>query len=147
MGWNSAGDIFDPVARSLRDAGVDDTTKRKVLGDLISGLQDGDWDTEDESLEQFLDDPAIVQAFADHNVHLSDRRCCARELGADPRRVILSMRNDEYVSEQAMSEALDAYAHQLAERIRMTELPDDLVDMFDNGARWAANLIDPEAQR
>jgi hypothetical protein len=147
MGWSSANQIFNPVARALIDTGVPDETKRKVLGDLIGGLQDGDWDTEDESLEDFLDDPAIVSAFADHNVHLSDRRCCAREIGADVRQVIIGMRNDEDVSEQAITEALDAYAHQLAMRIRMTELPDDLVDMFDNGARWAANLIDPQMQR
>ena len=35
-------------------------------------MQDGDWDTEDESLEQFKDDPAIVAAFADHDVYLED---------------------------------------------------------------------------
>ncbi|MFE1849907.1 hypothetical protein [Streptomyces sp. NPDC059489] len=78
MGWSSANGIFDPVARSLQNAGVDDATKRKVLGDLICGLQDGDWDTEDESLEEFLGDPAIVAAFHDRNVHLSDGRCCQR---------------------------------------------------------------------
>lgn len=78
MGWSSANDIFNPVARSLQEAGVRDDTKRKVLGDLIGGLQDGDWDTEDESLEDFLDDPAIVGAFHDRNVHLSDGRCCQR---------------------------------------------------------------------
>ncbi|HET6691724.1 MAG TPA: hypothetical protein VFG74_12755 [Miltoncostaeaceae bacterium] len=78
MGWSSANSIFDPVARALIDAGADDTTKRRVLGDLIGGLQDGDWDTEDESLEEFLDDPAVVAAFADRNVHLADRRCCRK---------------------------------------------------------------------
>jgi hypothetical protein len=76
MGWSSANQIFNPVARSLQEAGVPDQTKRKVLGDLIGGLQDGDWDTEDESLEDFLDDPAIVAAFHDHNVHTQDERCC-----------------------------------------------------------------------
>lgn len=121
MGWSSANQIFNPVARALRDAGADDTTKRKVLGDLIHGLQEGDWDTEDESLEDFLHDPAIVAAFADRNVHLSDRRCCARELGADPRQVIIGMRNDEYISEQAITEALDAYTRQLAVRARQVE--------------------------
>jgi len=148
MGWSSANEIFNPVARSLQEVGVSDQTKRKVLGDLIGGLQDGDWDTEDESLEEFLDDQAIVSAFADHDVHLSDRRCCAREIDADLRRVIVDvLRNNEDVSEQAIGEALDAFAHQLAMRIRTTELPDDLIDMFDNGAQWAANLIDPEMKR
>lgn len=76
MGWSSANHIFNPVARALQDTGADDTTKRKVLGDLIGGLQEGDWDTEDESLEDFLDDRAIVAAFHDHNVHTQDRGCC-----------------------------------------------------------------------
>ncbi|OPC84168.1 hypothetical protein B4N89_27470 [Embleya scabrispora] len=70
MGWSSAGHIFDPVARALIDTGVDGPTKRKVLGDLIKRLQDGDWDTEDESLEQFLDDPDVVAAFADHGIRM-----------------------------------------------------------------------------
>lgn len=70
MGWASAGDIFDPVARSLIDTGASDDVKRKVLGQLIAQLQDGDWDTEDESLGEFLDDPAIVAAFADHGITL-----------------------------------------------------------------------------
>ena len=76
MGWSGANSIFNPVARALINAGTDDTTKQKVLGDLINGLQEGDWDTEDESLEDFLDDPAIVAAFHDRGVHLADRRCC-----------------------------------------------------------------------
>ncbi|MFJ6073666.1 hypothetical protein ACIQFU_22965 [Streptomyces sp. NPDC093065] len=83
MGWNSANRIFNPVARALIETGADDATKRKVLGDLISELQDGDWDTEDESLEEFLDDPAIVAAFHDHNVHTQDRACCQRTRLAD----------------------------------------------------------------
>ncbi|MGK9463961.1 hypothetical protein ACSLFT_28605 [Streptomyces sp. G6] len=83
MGWNSANRIFDPVARALINTGADDTTKRKVLGDLISELQDGDWDTGDESLEDFLDDPAIVAAFHDRNVHTQDRSCCQRTLLAE----------------------------------------------------------------
>lgn len=72
MGWNSAGDIFDPVAKALVDLNAPDDVKTRVLGDLIGALQDGDWDTEDESLEQFKNDPAIVAAFADHDVYLED---------------------------------------------------------------------------
>lgn len=76
MGWSSANSIFNPVAKALQNVGADDATRRKVLGDLIGGLQDGDWDTEDESLEDFLGDPAIVAAFHDHNVHTQDESCC-----------------------------------------------------------------------
>ncbi|MFJ9128901.1 hypothetical protein ACIRJS_32850 [Streptomyces sp. NPDC102340] len=143
MGWSSANGIFDPVARALIDAGVDDTTKRDVLGKMISNLQDGDWDTEDESLEDFLDDPAIVSAFSDHNVHLSDRRCCARELGVGPREALLLMRRED-TSEQQMNEALHAYTHHLAETIRANRdhlrgstMPATAV------ADWIADLIDP----
>ena len=39
---------------------------------------------------------------------------------------------------------VDAYAHELAEKIRTTELPEIHVDMFDNGTQWAADLIDPK---
>lgn len=68
MGWNSAGDIFDPVAKAMIDLNAPDEMKRKVLGALIGQLQEGDWDTEDESLEQFKNDPAIVDAFRDNDV-------------------------------------------------------------------------------
>lgn len=69
MGWSSANRIFDPIAQALIDVGATDEVKTRVLGDLIGGLQDGDWDTEDESLEKFASDSAIVKAFADHDVH------------------------------------------------------------------------------
>lgn len=39
---------------------------------------------------------------------------------------------------------VDAVAHELAEQIRTTDLPEIHVDMFDNGTQWAADLIDPE---
>lgn len=70
MGWASAGSIFDPVAKALVELNAPDDMKRAVLGTLIGQLQDGDWDTEGESLEDFQDDPAIVAAFRDHDVIL-----------------------------------------------------------------------------
>jgi hypothetical protein len=63
MGWASAGEIFDPVAQALIDCGADEQTKRRVLGMLIGKLQDGDWDTEDESMRQFRHDPVIAELF------------------------------------------------------------------------------------
>lgn len=63
MGWSSAGGIFDPIAQALIDHGASVELKRKVLVKLIDVLRDGDWDTEDESLDQFRHDPAIVSAF------------------------------------------------------------------------------------
>lgn len=71
MGWASAGAIFDPVAQALIDLGADRDTKRKVLGTLITALQEGDWDTEDESLQQFRHDVDIVALFKEHGVGTS----------------------------------------------------------------------------
>ena len=141
MGWNSANRIFDPVAKALVNTGAADDVTRKVLSDLISELRDGDWDTCDESLEDFLGQPAVIAAFHDHNIHTQDRRCCL--VGGDARNAIQAMRGDEF-TEDEMTTALNAFAHQLAEKIRETELPQDYVDMFDNGTRWAADLIDPQ---
>jgi hypothetical protein len=72
MGWSSANQIFDPVARALIEVSASDDVKTRVLGKLIEQLQDGDWDTGDESLEEFADDPAIVAAFAANGIHLDN---------------------------------------------------------------------------
>ncbi|MEV1245144.1 hypothetical protein [Nonomuraea sp. NPDC049750] len=68
MGWGSAGDIFDPVARALIEAGASDDLKRNLLGQLIDKLRDGDWDTEGESLEEFRDDPLIIALFRERGI-------------------------------------------------------------------------------
>jgi hypothetical protein len=69
MGWGSAGyKIFDPVARALQEAGATDELKEKTLTNLIPVLQHEDWDTELDSLQDFLDDPAIVKAFANNGI-------------------------------------------------------------------------------
>jgi hypothetical protein len=71
MGWASGGRIFDSVAQGLIDANASEEIKRRVLGDLIGSLQGEDWDTEDESLEEFRDDPVIAALFAEHGVGLA----------------------------------------------------------------------------
>lgn len=69
MGFGSAGaTFFDPMARALIKAGASDEEKEQVLGDLIGHLQGEDWDTELDSLQSFLDDPAIVRAFANNGI-------------------------------------------------------------------------------
>lgn len=68
MGWSSANGIFDPIAQALIDHGASDELKLLVCDKLIGVLQDGDWDTEGESLDEFKDDPAIVEAFRRHDV-------------------------------------------------------------------------------
>lgn len=68
MGWSSANSIFDPVARTFIDCDVPAETKTRVLTVLIKALQDGDWDTADESLDEFKHDEAIVDAFRQNGV-------------------------------------------------------------------------------
>lgn len=63
MGWNTANDIFDQVCRKLQTSFVWPQTRQAILVTLIKALQEQDWDTEDESLELFLDDPVVVAAF------------------------------------------------------------------------------------
>ncbi len=65
MGWASAGEIFDPIAQALIDVGATDDMKRTVLGPLIDRLTAEDWDTCDESAEEFADDPVITALFAE----------------------------------------------------------------------------------
>jgi hypothetical protein len=57
------------IADALIEAEASDELKEKVLGELIGNLQQEDWDTELDSLQSYLDDPAIVRAFASNGVH------------------------------------------------------------------------------
>jgi hypothetical protein len=72
MGWSSANEIFDPVVQAMVEAAVGTAATTRVLTVLIKALQDGDWDTEDESLELFKDYPAVVEAFRRNGVPGSD---------------------------------------------------------------------------
>lgn len=73
VGWASAGTIFDNMARALIAANASEDIKRQALGQLIDDLQEGDWDTEHESLEQFQRDAVIVDLFAQRGIHLDPR--------------------------------------------------------------------------
>lgn len=68
MGWASGGEVFDPVALALINNRATDEMKTAVLTDLIAALQNRDWDTEGESLGEYQDDPAIVEAFRRNGV-------------------------------------------------------------------------------
>lgn len=63
MGWNSANEIFDPVCEAILQVGIAAEKATEILRVLISKLQDGDWDTEDESLDEFGNEPVVVDAF------------------------------------------------------------------------------------
>lgn len=89
MGWASGGRIFDRIADGLLEARVSDYVLRTVLGPLIDGLREGDWDTEDESLERYAKVPVIVQLFAERGVELPvpDGPCQVVVVDGEPVRV------------------------------------------------------------
>jgi hypothetical protein len=90
MGWASAGGYFDAVADALINGGASDEVKTKVCSTLIGMFRGEDWDTHLDSLDRYADDPAIVQAFREHeiykvcNVDRPDRGMkCGLEAGHD----------------------------------------------------------------
>jgi hypothetical protein len=68
MGRSDVNPVFDEVARKMSELGVADDIRTEVLSVLISQLQEYDWDTEDESLAEFEDDPAVVEAFRRNDI-------------------------------------------------------------------------------
>lgn len=68
MGWGSAYSLFNTIADALIDAGASDEVKERALTKVIRALQEDDWDTELDSLQSYLDDPAIVRAFAANDI-------------------------------------------------------------------------------
>jgi hypothetical protein len=63
MGWSGAGEIFDTVAEVLLRQTENEYIIQPVLVALIRHLQDGDWDTEQESLGAFRDSFVVVESF------------------------------------------------------------------------------------
>lgn len=63
MGWNSANPIFDETARAVLNANIGSEKTTDILTVLIDQLRDGDWDTLDESINEFRDEPAVIAAF------------------------------------------------------------------------------------
>lgn len=70
MGWGSAGGYFDTVADALIEGDASDEIKTQVCSVLIGVFRSEDWDTHLDSLDRYADDPAIVAAFAEHNIFL-----------------------------------------------------------------------------
>lgn len=68
MGWGSAGGYFDAVADALIEGGATDAVKTKVCSVLIGMFRGEDWDTHRDSFDRYIDDPAIVQAFREHEI-------------------------------------------------------------------------------
>lgn len=68
MGWGSAYSLFNTIADALIEAGASDEIKERTLSKVIVRLQEDDWDTELDSLQSYLHDPAIVRAFAANGI-------------------------------------------------------------------------------
>lgn len=73
MGWSSGGCYFSGAADQLikhrKMGNVNDAAITDVLSALIYDLQQGDWDTEGESLGDYQEHPAIVEAFKLNGVY------------------------------------------------------------------------------
>jgi hypothetical protein len=61
MGWCSATDIFDKVAKFVISAEADTEFKRETLMALIGALEEGDWDCQRDSA--YWGDPLIESVF------------------------------------------------------------------------------------
>lgn len=72
MGWGSGYRIFNNVADSLIREDVPEGAVEEVLKDLIRTLREGDWDTELDSLQDYLHHPAVVRAFEAHGIRWDD---------------------------------------------------------------------------
>lgn len=68
MGWGSGAYVFNGIADALIEAGASEEIKHKALSKVIGQLRQEDWDTEYDSLQDYLNDPGIVAAFADHDI-------------------------------------------------------------------------------
>lgn len=62
MGWASAGEIFNRTARAVLESQASDAETIEILYELADALRDGDWDTVDESIEEFAEYPYVVLA-------------------------------------------------------------------------------------
>jgi hypothetical protein len=73
MGWASAGHIFEAVADATIDAHLDERQQKEVLAPLINELLVGDWDTWDESIDEYRNQPGILAAFNEFSITLRGR--------------------------------------------------------------------------
>lgn len=79
MGWGSAGGLFNDIVHAMIDGGVHGDNLTDICEKIIRQFQEGDWDTEEESLEAFDRHPDVVEAF---------RRCGIHPHGTDDLKVL-----------------------------------------------------------
>lgn len=73
MGWGSAGTLFNEITNAMIESGISGDKLTDVCEKMINEFQEMGWDTEDESLEAFTHQPAVVEAFRRCGVHPSGR--------------------------------------------------------------------------
>lgn len=68
MGWNLANAIVDPqvalMVKAVDNGEMHEAVAEQLLRQLILKCQESDWDTEGETLEEWLYVPWVVRAFA-----------------------------------------------------------------------------------
>lgn len=62
MGWASGGQIFDLVTHALIESNATDKLLSDVCYRLGRALCEQDWDTVGESIDEFRDNPVVVEA-------------------------------------------------------------------------------------
>lgn len=140
MGWASAGGYFDAVADALIEGDASDEVKTKVCSTLIGMFRGENWDTHLDSLDRYADDPAIVQAFREHEIYLT----CQAEDSGELYACTLNENHDgdhddgngnrwrDYTPGELLGDAR-ALAKALFDRMR-DFVPDDAV--FGEGISW-----------
>lgn len=77
MGWSGGNEIFDSVCEEVikqveKADGLYPDDATKLLTVLIYEMQQGDWDTEYESLDRFREHDFVVKAFEANEIRLDE---------------------------------------------------------------------------
>lgn len=121
MGWGSGGEIFDLVAHGLIEAGASDEILDRVCYDLARALTGQDWDTVDESIDEFRGHPVVQHALrkADGWTYLGEYDEALLEFDAKAAQWVL------YDTERGRGE--------LARRVGTAEGHNELVELWFTG--------------
>ena len=80
MGWASASGVFNKIFEPLRTLYDEGKMPAQMLKDVaknvIEAFEDCDWDTQDESLEEFAECAPIVEAFKEVDPEMFEEHGC-----------------------------------------------------------------------
>lgn len=98
MGWASAGEIFNVVARGLLAAEANDELLGEICYELAKKLTDEDWDTVDESVEEFRGYPVVQNALrrADGRTYVDDDEDALMDYNPRSDEWVLSIGGNEF---------------------------------------------------